>query len=89
VRSIIPRTAENRRAGVFAAIYTVSYLAFGLPAIVSGVLIDVFELAPVVIGLVTVIALLGVAGLAVEITSGPRSRTAVRSTADASSTESR
>ena len=71
IRSTVPATPAHRRAGVFAAIYTVSYLAFGVPAIISGILISFFGLTPVIVGLVGVIALLGAVGL-IAVTGRPR-----------------
>ncbi|WP_162940218.1 MFS transporter [Gryllotalpicola protaetiae] len=70
IRSTIPGTPAQRRAGVFAAIYTVSYLAFGVPTIVSGRLAGVFGLMPVVVVLASVIAVLAAAGLAVTSRAG-------------------
>lgn len=72
VRATVPTTPADRRAGLFAAIYTVSYLAFGVPAIISGVLIGLAGLTPVILGLVAVIALLGTAGLLAVAGAGHR-----------------
>jgi MFS family permease len=47
---VIPHARAHERAEVFASIYIVSYLAFGLPAIIAGLLITPFGLLPVTIG---------------------------------------
>jgi MFS family permease len=62
IRATIPETAADRRAGVFAAIYTVSYLAFGVPAIISGALISTLGLTPVVAGFASATALIAAVG---------------------------
>jgi hypothetical protein len=36
LRLILPRAAANESAGVVAAIYVVSYLAFGVPIVIAG-----------------------------------------------------
>ncbi len=72
IRSTVPATPAEHRAGIFAAIYTVSYLAFGVPAILSGIMIGVAGLTPVIVGLVSVIGLLGAAGLVIATAGAPR-----------------
>lgn len=44
VGSLVPAVAVHERAETFAALYTVSYLAFGIPAVVAGVLTPVLTL---------------------------------------------
>lgn len=72
IRSTVPATPAEHRAGIFAAIYTVSYLAFGIPAIASGIVIGVAGLTPVIVGLVSVIGLLGAVGLVTTTARAPR-----------------
>ena len=36
LRLILPLAAEHQRAGVVAAIYVVSYVAFGVPIVIAG-----------------------------------------------------
>jgi MFS family permease len=40
IRRVLPRTEPHERAGVLSVLYVVSYLAFGLPAVGAGVLVD-------------------------------------------------
>ena len=40
LRGLAPLTEVHERAGLFAAIFAVSHLAFGLPAIVAGQLVE-------------------------------------------------
>ncbi|RWZ51148.1 MFS transporter [Labedella phragmitis] len=45
VGTVIPAVAVHERAEMFASLYTVSYLAFGIPAVIAGVLTPVITLA--------------------------------------------
>lgn len=46
LRLIAPHIQPHQRAGVFSGIYTVAYLAFGIPVIIAGQLVPVLGLAP-------------------------------------------
>jgi MFS family permease len=64
LKLILPQAAPSERAGVIAAIYVVSYVAFGLPIIVTGQLIEVLgEVAAVSLygGLTIVLAAVSLA----------------------------
>jgi MFS family permease len=50
LRTITPLVELQQRAGVFAALFTVAYLAFGLPVIIAGQLIPRVGLLPTIIG---------------------------------------
>jgi MFS family permease len=50
LRLILPHAAPAERAGVVAAIYVVSYIAFGLPIIVEGQLAGAAGPVPAVVG---------------------------------------
>lgn len=39
IRTVIPLAAPHERSGVLSVLYTVSYLGFGLPAVIAGVLV--------------------------------------------------
>jgi MFS family permease len=39
IRSVVPRAAAHQRSGLLSLLYTVSYLGFGLPAVIAGVLV--------------------------------------------------
>lgn len=58
LRTLMPRTAPSERAAVMAVIYTVSYLAFGVPTIIAGVLVPVLTLGGAMIALGGVIVAL-------------------------------
>lgn len=46
LRLIAPHIQSHQRAGVFSGIYTVAYLAFGIPVIIAGQLVPVLGLVP-------------------------------------------
>ncbi|MGW0044377.1 MFS transporter [Rhodococcus sp. NPDC003348] len=58
LRSITPLTRPGDRAEVFAAIFVISYVAFGVPAVVAGLLVPHLGLAATAYGYGTVITLL-------------------------------
>ena len=60
LRSLAPLAESHERAGMLSAMYVVSYVAFGVPAIVAGRLVGTVGLLPVVLGFGAVI--LGSAG---------------------------
>jgi predicted MFS family arabinose efflux permease len=66
LRLITPLVAAGERAEAFSAVYLVSYLAFGIPAIVSGLLIAPLGLEPVAIGYVLGIVIFTVIGLTAQ-----------------------
>lgn len=50
VRTIAPLVQPHQRAGLFASIYLVAYLSFGVPAIIAGLLIAPIGLQSTVLG---------------------------------------
>src|SRR5208282_5283308 len=40
IRSLVPLTEAHERAGLFSAIYLVSYVTFGVPVIVAGLFLS-------------------------------------------------
>nr|WP_314092998.1 MFS transporter [uncultured Shinella sp.] len=50
LRSIVPVVAPEERGELFAALFTLSYLAFGLPTLLAGMSIGVFGLTPTTLG---------------------------------------
>ena len=60
-RVIMARAAASNRAGLSAAVYTVNYLAFGLPALVAGIATSHFGLHDTALAYSLVIALLAAA----------------------------
>lgn len=57
LKTLMPRVSPNQRAAVMAVIYTVSYLAFGVPTIVAGLLVPMVTLrgAMTAVGVVIVV----------------------------------
>lgn len=49
LRSIVPVVRPQERGELFAALFTLSYLAFGLPTLLAGLAIGTFGLAPTVL----------------------------------------
>ena len=57
LRTLLPHTRSEERAAVMSVIYTVSYLAFGVPTIIAGLLVPVLTLrgAMVVLGIAVIV----------------------------------
>lgn len=60
IRTIVPLSSPESRGELFAAVFTLSYLAFGLPAVLAGMLVPVFGLMPTVVGYGAIIVLMAV-----------------------------
>lgn len=58
VRALSPHIPATQRADVFAVIFLVSYVAFGVPTVLAGLLVQVFGLNPVSYGYGILVALL-------------------------------
>jgi hypothetical protein len=67
LRLLTPHAAAHERAGLFAAVYTVSYLAFGVPVVTAGVLIAPLGLLAVAIGFAGVILIAAGVGLGIHL----------------------
>ncbi|MEV4533365.1 MFS transporter [Asanoa sp. NPDC049518] len=63
LRTVTPLVSDPERAGLFAAVYVVSYLSFGVPAIVAGELIGPVGLVKTVAGYAVLVAVVGLAAL--------------------------
>jgi MFS family permease len=63
LRSITPGVEPHQMAGVFAALFSVAYVAFGVPVIIAGQLIPRAGLLPTVIGYGVVAMVAATAGL--------------------------
>jgi MFS family permease len=69
LRTVLPLAHPHERAGVLSAIYVVSYLALGLPAVVAGVLVEhlgVTTTAREYAAVVMVLAVLALIGLVMQ-----------------------
>jgi hypothetical protein len=58
IRSLVPLVGARERAGLFSAIYLVSYITFGVPVIVAGLFLSTIGVTAIalVFGAVTVVA---------------------------------
>jgi len=63
LRTLAPLVTGTERAGLFAAVYLVCYLAYGAPALVAGELIGVIGLQRAVIGYAVVVSIFAAVGL--------------------------
>jgi MFS family permease len=67
LRAITPLVEMHQRAGLFAAVYLVAYLSFGVPAIIAGLLVAPAGLLATVLGYGVAIILAASAGLVAQI----------------------
>lgn len=67
IRSVTPLIELHQRAGLFAAIYLVAYLSFGVPAIIAGIADSLIGLLGTVLGYGVAIILAAGAGLAAQL----------------------
>ncbi|WP_257963462.1 MFS transporter [Brevibacterium ravenspurgense] len=83
LRTIMPLTAASERAAVMSVVYTVSYLAFGVPTIIAGLLVPLLTLSGTMILLGGVVVLLSAAAtilrLRVRDQGGPETNPAGQS----------
>ncbi|MES1212915.1 MAG: MFS transporter, partial [Leifsonia sp.] len=66
LRSIAPRVRPRERAEAFSAVFLVSYLSFGIPAIIAGLLIAPLGLLPVTLGYLAVILAFALIGIGAQ-----------------------
>jgi MFS family permease len=76
LRLIFPLAPPRQRAGVVAVIYIISYVAFGVPIVVAGLLSDPLGVVPTVIGYSAVTVLLALVSLGGQLLLGRRLRLA-------------
>jgi MFS family permease len=72
MRLIAPLAQAHQRGEMFAAIYIVCYLSFGLPAIIAGLAIGTFHLVPTTIGYALIIIVSAAIGAVVHASRGAR-----------------
>jgi MFS family permease len=70
VRLISPLVKQHERAGVFAGVYVVAYLAFGVPVLIAGQLVNPLGLVPTVLVYGAVAVLAATAGLIAQQRAG-------------------
>lgn len=66
LRILAPLAPNDQRAELFAGVFLVSYLAYGLPALIAGELISTIGLLPTALGYSAAIAVAAVVALAVQ-----------------------
>ncbi|GAA1971313.1 MFS transporter [Terrabacter lapilli] len=66
VRLIAPHAGAHQRASLFSAVYTVAYLAFGVPVVIAGQLAPRWGLVPTFDSYAAVVVILALLGLAVQ-----------------------
>ena len=71
-RGLVPEVKPHERAGLFAAIYLVAYLAMGVSSIVAGLFVGVVGVATMAVGFGVLTAIVALAG--VLATAGHTSR---------------
>jgi MFS family permease len=72
LRTLSPLAEPDQRAGLFAALFTVAYLAFGVPVIIAGQLIPRAGLLSTVVGYCVVTLVFAAAGLVAQLVIGRR-----------------
>nr|WP_149440448.1 MFS transporter [Mycolicibacterium sp. P1-5] len=63
LRLVMPRATEHERAGLAAAIYLVSYIAFGVPMVLAGQATGAYGTVPTVVWFGVVACALALLGL--------------------------
>ena len=76
VRLISPLVKQHERAGVFAGVYVVAYLAFGVPVLIAGQLVNPLGLVPTVLVYGALAVLAATAGLIAQQRAGRPARQA-------------
>ncbi|SDQ56841.1 Predicted arabinose efflux permease, MFS family [Curtobacterium sp. UNCCL20] len=72
LRMLLATAAPTHRAGLLSTIYVVSYLAFGVPAVIGGLLEPSIGLVPVIAGYGGFIVLAAAVALVLQLTSPER-----------------
>lgn len=67
VASLAPRIPAAQRADTFAVIFLLAYLAFGVPAVIAGMLVGVFGLGAVCVGYGVVVIALSLTALGLRM----------------------
>ena len=74
LRMLLAVGPQEGRAGLLSAIYLISYTAFGLPAVVAGLLVPRLGLIPVVDGYAAFVVLVSTIALALQLLAGRTGR---------------
>ncbi len=69
LRMLLATAAPTHRAGLLSSVYVVSYLAFGLPAVVAGLVVPSLGFVPVLVGYGAFIVLAAATALVLQLTT--------------------
>ena len=72
LRTLAPLAQSHERAGLFAGVYLVAYLAFGVPVIIAGQLIAPLGLLTVSLGYGVAIVIIAAVGVALQVRQSRR-----------------
>jgi MFS family permease len=88
--TVLPTAGARERSGLISAVYIVSYIAFGVPAIVAGVIAGAAGVLPTAVAYGLIVMAIAVVGLAVQLRRRPaaaREAAAARGVETASDTD--
>jgi MFS family permease len=72
IRSLVPLAEAHERAGLFSAIYTVSYITFGVPVIVAGLYLSTIGVTAIALTFAAVTVVAAAAGVATQLATARR-----------------
>jgi MFS family permease len=78
IRGLVPEVRPHERAGVFAAIFIVAYLALGVSAIIAGFVATAAGVAPMAVGFGVILAIISAIAVVMSIGLANRGKTAAR-----------
>jgi hypothetical protein len=72
IRSLVPLAGAQERAALFSAIYTVSYITFGVPVIVAGLLLTTVGVTAIALTFAAVTLAAAAAGVVTQLATARR-----------------
>src|ERR1700722_13121425 len=79
IRSLVPLVEAQERAGLFSAIYLVSYITFGVPVIVAGLFLSTIGVTAIALGFGVVTVVAAAVGVVTQLATARRSGLATKS----------
>ncbi len=79
IRSLVPLVEAQERAGLFAVIYLVSYITFGVPVIVAGLFLSTIGVTAIALGFGVVTVVAAAAGVVTQLATARRTGLASKS----------
>ena len=79
IRSLVPLVEAQERAGLFSAIYLVSYITFGVPVIVAGLFLSTIGVTAIALGFGAVTVAAAAAGVVTQLATARRTGPASKS----------